>query len=116
MTILQYIPVGEKRAISRTSLAAKLKIDDRSIREQIRQARIKGAWIVSSSHSKGYFYAESLEDWERFKGETRRRANSILETIGEQYIPPDDHALGKTYVRGHMRRLPSRELEDQITL
>lgn len=114
MDVLKIIPAGEGKAISRQSLAIRLKTDDRTAREQVRQARLRGAWIISSSRGKGYYMATSLEDWERFKRETRRRANSLLETIGEQYIPPDEHAAGMTYVRSHMRRVPNRGIPGQI--
>ena len=105
--------MGPKKAISRKVLAAILKTDDRTAREQVRRARLKGAWIISSSGSRGYYIATSFEEWERFKRETRRRANSVLEVIGERYDPPEDDAIGKTYVRGHMRRLPAKQIPGQ---
>lgn len=54
MNIIDYIPYGQKNAVSRTSLRIQTGLTDRAIRELIGQAR-RETPILNTQNGEGYF-------------------------------------------------------------
>ena len=62
MNILDCLKVGKANAITRSELSVKTGMKDRDMRKEIHDLRIQGELIISSSHGKGYYLAESDND------------------------------------------------------
>lgn len=72
MKIEDYIP--KDRYISRAELVEVTGRSDRTVREQIEQARRRGIRIVSNTYAGGYKMAEDGREWLDFVERERRRA------------------------------------------
>lgn len=111
MNITKFIPVVRENAISRPYLSTLTGLSDRINRKWIEAARRQGARIISSSHGKGYYIAESDDEWMRFLEEHKRRAESILRVYNDGII----HLVqsGGQYktvpVRAYIRRVKRKE-------
>ena len=81
MEILEYIPFGKEKAVSREHLTMMTGLNDRVCRKLIQKAREEGARVMSSSQQAGYWIAENEEEWERFCKEQERRIRSIVKVL-----------------------------------
>ncbi len=81
MNIVDFIPKGKENAVSKYTLATTLEISEREVRRQIEEQRNKGVPIISCSHSKGYYIADSREDVEIITRDLRSRAFKMLKTV-----------------------------------
>lgn len=77
-TIADYIPIGRENAITRQRLCEVTGLPDRKVREEIEQARRRGAIIVNAQDGAGYYQTEDLQEIERQFNQNERRAKSIL--------------------------------------
>ena len=118
MNIVNCIPRGEQNAISRTGLRDKTGKPDRLNRNDIRNARLCGYQIISSSGGKGYWMATSDGEWMRFEREQVHRAQAILEQFGGKYrIVEVQAGPGEVFVRAHTRHKRRRaQLDGQTGL
>lgn len=53
-SITDYIPFGKENAVTRAHLRAATGLPDRKIREEIEQARRRGAIIINAQDGAGY--------------------------------------------------------------
>lgn len=72
-SITDYIPTGKENAVTRAYLRVVTGLPDRKIREEIEQARRKGAIIINAQDGAGYYQSEDIRDIQN-----ERRALSIL--------------------------------------
>lgn len=77
-TIADYIPKGRENAITREHLCKITGLPDRKVREEIEQARRRGAIIVNAQDGAGYYQTEDLGEIKRQFNQNERRAKSIL--------------------------------------
>jgi biotin operon repressor len=75
--VLDAIPFGRDRAISREDLAAKTGLPDRVVRKAIEEIR-RSHIILNDQDGKGYYRSYDLADIERNYRQERARALSIL--------------------------------------
>lgn len=61
-SITDYIPIGKENAVTRAHLRAVTGLPDRKIREEIEQARRKGAIIINAQDGAGYYQSEGIRD------------------------------------------------------
>lgn len=84
MNIIDYIPYGQKNAVSRTSLRVQTGLNDRAIRELIGQAR-RETPILNTQNGEGYFIPlpsemHLVERW--LKQETSRAKSTFWSLKG----------------------------------
>ena len=72
------IPIGKENAVTRAHLRAVTGLPDRKIREEIEQARRKGAIIINAQDGAGYYQSEDIRDIAKQYRQNERRALSIL--------------------------------------
>lgn len=77
-SIIDYIPEGKENAVSRGYLCAKTGLPDRKVREEIEQARRRGAIIINAQDGAGYYRSEDIKDIAKQYNMNERRALSIL--------------------------------------
>ena len=77
-TIADFIPSGKENAVTREHLCRVTGLPDRKVREEIEQARRRGAIIVNAQDGAGYYQTEDLEEIKRQFNQNDRRAKSIL--------------------------------------
>ena len=87
---------GKHHAISRQRLKQITKLDDRTNREIIRDLRLAGMPIMSSSEHKGYWLAESKEEVLSFINEYNSRSKEC-KRVAE---------LANDYLNDHEEELP----------
>lgn len=80
MNIIDHIPQGKERKISRESLSMCTNLPDRSVRRLISEARAKGHAIVGDPEG-GYYMAETEADVRLLLGELASR----MDKLGECY-------------------------------
>lgn len=78
MNIIDYIPQGKERKISRESLSVCTNLPDRSVRRLISEARAKGHAIVGDPEG-GYYMAETEADVRLLLGELASRMGKLGE-------------------------------------
>jgi hypothetical protein len=78
MNIIDYIPQGKERKISRESLSMCTNLPDRSVRRLISEARAKGHAIVGDPEG-GYYMAETEADVRLLLGELASRMGKLGE-------------------------------------
>ena len=85
MALIDYygdIPVGKENAVSKYKLAADWHVSERQARRIIQELRAADFGdeyvIVSSSHGRGYYKTDSLEEIEQFKREVTNRARNTF--------------------------------------
>ena len=61
-SITDYIPFGKENAVTRAHLRAATGLPDRKIREEIEQARRRGAIIINAQDGAGYYQSEDIKD------------------------------------------------------
>lgn len=76
--IADYIPTGRENAVTRSHLRTVTGFTDRKVREQIEQARRKGAIIINTQDGAGYYQSEDIRDIAKQYTQNERRALSIL--------------------------------------
>ena len=76
--VTNYIPTGSDKRISKETLMILTGYNERVIRQAIEDARRNGVRIVSNSTKKGYYKAETDEEWLSFLNEHKRRALAEL--------------------------------------
>ena len=77
-SITDYIPIGKENAVTRAHLRAVTGLPDRKIREEIEQARRKGAIIINAQDGAGYYQSEDIKDIAKQYRQNERRALSII--------------------------------------
>ena len=55
ITILDYIPYGQEKAVKRGELIKRTGMNDRSVREAIERAQLGGEIIINLQDGNGYF-------------------------------------------------------------
>jgi hypothetical protein len=113
INITKYIPHGKANAISKAGIIAAaardgVKLEARTVRKRISEARMSGQVIVSTSDARGYFVPlpEETEAVQHYINESISRANVILQTTasakqwlvsvrGQQSMTFDDNGQGK---------------------
>jgi biotin operon repressor len=78
--MLDLIPTGHEKAISRSALVQATGKTDRMVREQIENLRKEGIPICSTSHSKGYFLPQTEEEFKRFIREYKSHSLTMIKT------------------------------------
>ena len=78
MSICDYIGIGAANAVSKQDLCVATGLSEREVRRRIAAERDKGVPIVSSSHSKGYYLAETQEDYNVLQREIMSRATKLM--------------------------------------
>ena len=81
--IMNSLPIGADNAVSMASLAASLGINERTLRENVRDARFEGAEIVGDSN--GYYRPATPEERARFYSMFRKRALCSLASVSTLY-------------------------------
>ena len=77
-SIIDYIPEGKENAITRDRLCTVTGLPDRKVREEIEQARRRGAIIINAQDGAGYYRSDDIRDIARQYKTNERRALSIL--------------------------------------
>ena len=75
--VLDAIPFGKDRAVTREYLAAKTGLPDRQVRKAIEEIR-RNHIILNDQDGKGYYRSYDLDDIERFYRQERARALAVL--------------------------------------
>ncbi len=76
--ITDFIPTGRENAVTRVHLREVTGLPDRKVREEIEQARRKGAIIINAQDGAGYYQSEDIKDIARQYKQNERRALLIL--------------------------------------
>lgn len=76
--ITDYIQTGRENAVTRVHLREVTGLPDRKVREEIEQARRKGAIIINAQDGAGYYQSEDIKDIAKQYRQNERRALSIL--------------------------------------
>lgn len=75
--LYEFIPVGKANAVSKIKLCEHFDVDERTIRKHIAELRNTDNGdnyiIISSSHYKGYYKTDNLEEIEQFEREVLNR-------------------------------------------
>lgn len=77
-SIIDYIPEGKENAVTRERLCAITGLPDRKLREEIEQARRRGAIIINAQDGAGYYQSEDIREIAKQYNMNERRALSIL--------------------------------------
>ena len=77
-SIIDRIPEGKENAVTREYLCAITGLPDRKLREEIEQARRRGAIIINDQSGAGYYRSEDIRDIAKQYNMNERRALSIL--------------------------------------
>ena len=75
--VLLAIPFSREGGVRRKTLAVRLGIPDRSLRDIIESLQNAGWPIVNFQDGEGYFLAETAEEVARYKNQERSRARNI---------------------------------------
>jgi biotin operon repressor len=75
--VLDAIPYGKDRAVTREYLAAKTGLPDRQVRKAIEEIR-RNHIVLNDQDGKGYYRSYDLDDIERFYRQERARALAVL--------------------------------------
>lgn len=75
--VLDAIPYGKDRAVTREYLTAKTGLPDRQVRKAIEEIR-RNHIVLNDQDGKGYYRSYDLDDIERFYRQERARALAVL--------------------------------------
>lgn len=75
--VLDAIPFGKDRAVTREYLTAKTGLPDRQVRKAIEEIR-RNHIVLNDQDGKGYYRSYDLDDIERFYRQERARALAVL--------------------------------------
>ena len=75
--VLDAIPFGKDRAVTREYLTAKTGLPDRQVRKAIEEIR-RSHIILNDQDGKGYYRSWDMDDIERFYRQERARALAVL--------------------------------------
>jgi len=81
--ILEFIPRGKSNAITRMSLANKIKSSDRHVRVLIHRKREAGELIISETSGKGYYQPESRKEVMRFIKQQKSYIKNLQRSISK---------------------------------
>lgn len=102
--ILNLIPYGKENAVTRDELCRMTGYDERSVRGAIHRLRAKGEFIMSSSHSVGYWRTEDMNEVKAFIGECDSRRNKLtMPEMKRRYYAAAGQKM--TVVREHLRKI-----------
>lgn len=110
MNIITHIPYGRENAISRSELAFKVNMPDRTVREIVREHR--SSWtaiepfICSDSKECGYWLSHDMNEVRavrNFLASYSKSSGKLLENVDRQLAKLD--GTGLVYVRAHYRRV-----------
>lgn len=83
--LMEYLSYGKENAQSRYELALKLKIDPRTVRKLVNEARKKKYQIVSYSSQSGYwlpdYAADGENDWKHYLKEIASSRDELNQLI-----------------------------------
>lgn len=75
--VLDAIPFGKDKAVTREDLEAKTGLPDRQVRKAIEEIR-RNHIVLNDQDGKGYYRSYDLDDIERFYRQERARALAVL--------------------------------------
>lgn len=75
--VLDAIPFGKEKAVTREYLTAKTGLPDRQVRKAIEEIR-RNHIVLNDQDGKGYYRSYDLDDIERFYRQERARALAVL--------------------------------------
>ena len=75
--VLDAIPYGKDRAVTREDLEARTGLPDRQVRKAIEEIR-RNHIVLNDQDGKGYYRSYDLDDIERFYRQERARALAVL--------------------------------------
>lgn len=78
LNIVDYIGCGKQNAITRSALCALTGLSDRTVRQEIENARHAGYIILNDGDGKGYYLTTDVDRIERQYRQNERRAKAIL--------------------------------------
>lgn len=83
ISVIDYIPEGKDKAVSRKYLATVTGMSDRQVRSEIQSLRENGTVIISRDDGKGYFIPtpDDREELNAWIGRERSRMISIRDSI-----------------------------------
>lgn len=114
MNIINLIPYGRESAISRSELAFKAHMPDRTVRDAVREHR--SSWtaiepfICSDSKESGYWLTRDSNEVRAFRdwyGGYMASGGFLLNNVDRQLAKLD--GTGLVYVRAHYRRVSGAE-------
>lgn len=79
--VLEKIPKGKEKAVSRKTLAELTGYSDRNIRDSIAQLRDLGYPICNFQDGRGYFLSDDMQDIKHQYEQERKRALQILKQL-----------------------------------
>lgn len=82
--IVDLIPKGRENAITRENLRTITGLNDRTLRQEIEDARSKGALIFNEQDGNGYYTSDEISDIARQYRQNENRAMSIL--VQQKYL------------------------------
>lgn len=77
-TLAEAIPLGRRNAVPRETLAQKLGMSDRKMRDAIERARREGLVILCECNGRGYYQSNDLDEIQWQYMQDTNRALSIL--------------------------------------
>lgn len=80
-SIYDMLPIGERNAISRRSLAAQMGLSDRQLRRQIAAERRAGHLILSNETGGGYYRPASQLELKRFVASMSARGAGVFAAV-----------------------------------
>lgn len=92
-SIIDFIPVGKNNAITGKELQNITGLDGRSVKQQIANARIRGAVICASLNGGGYFIPSCPSEATEYVRTEQCRINSAKEALkaAEIYVSDGDY-------------------------
>lgn len=109
INLLDYIPEGKENAVTKEYLMRMTGWDDRTVRREIKRLVKEGVPILSSSHHKGYWISNNLDELGKFIKETDNRRHSLYNTtlkLRKYYYDKKD--IKVVIVQEHMRKVGER--------
>ena len=80
MRVISHIPQGRENRITREQLSQLTGRNGRLVQKAIEEARGRGVPVISSSHNKGYYIAETQAEIDTMLREIWSRIRSLLKT------------------------------------
>lgn len=106
MNLLNLIPYGRDNAISRADLVRLTGLDDRTVRDNIKELVRQGYPILSSSQARGYWLSNNIAEIEAFIRECDSRSRSeYLTTRKLRLAVAKARGNWLVRVREHFRRI-----------
>lgn len=116
MNIVDFIPKGEKNAVSRGYLRTVTNLSDRDVRRAIAEQRKSGVPILASKTG-GYFIAENIEQIEEYlKWIDSYNTSYYFDFLPLRKMVVESKGQKLVKVRQHFRRLGMEIPENQLSM